>query len=184
MKKYKIINADPPWRYNDRRNKHTRFCGGAMVHYPVMDYKQIASLAVKDITDKDCILFLWATFPNLKEALYVIDAWGFDYKTIGFIWIKTNKINHKPFFGIGHYIKSNSEPCLLAVKGHPQIVSNYVSSVEISPRREHSRKPEIRNKIIQLCGDLPRIELFAREKTEGWDVWGNEVESDIKINLT
>lgn len=175
-KKYQIIYADPPWQYNDRRNKHTRFCGGAMVHYSVMDYRKIGKIPIEGISNKNCILFMWATWPNLIEALYTIDAWGFTYKTIGFIWVKTNKKDSKPFFGIGHYTKSNSEPCLLAIKGHPKITSNFVSSVEISPRQEHSKKPSaIRQNIVSLMGDLPRIELFARENTLGWDVWGNEV---------
>ena len=97
-------------------------------------------------------------------------------------WIKTNKNNGKPFFGIGYYTKSNCEVCLIAVKGKPIKVSNSVSSVIISPRQEHSKKPDqIRDKIVELCGDVPRIELFARKKAEGWDVWGNEVESDINL---
>lgn len=182
MNKYQIIYADPPWRYNDKRNTHTRFCGGAMAHYPVMDYREIANLPVKDLADEPCVLFLWATFPCLREALYVMDSWGFEYKTIGFNWVKTNRVNGKPFFGIGYYTKSNAELCLLGVRGRPKIVSNSVSSIHISPRREHSQKPdEIRDKIVQLLGDLPRIELFAREKVEGWDCWGNEVESTINL---
>ena len=81
--------------------------------------------------------------------------------------------NGKPFFGIGHYTKSNAEVCLLAIRGRPKVVSNYVSSVIISPREEHSKKPdEARDRIVQLCGDLPRIELFARQRVSGWDCWG------------
>jgi len=99
---------------------------------------------------------------------------------LGFSWIKTNKRSGTPFFGIGYYTKSNCEVCLLGIKGRLPVISNKVSSVIISPRREHSRKPDIvREKIVELFGDLPRIELFARQSTPGWDVWGNEVESDI-----
>jgi N6-adenosine-specific RNA methylase IME4 len=182
MKKYQIIYADPPWEYNDRRNKHTRFCGGAMSHYQVMNYKDIANLPVKDITDENCILFLWATYPCLKEALFVIEQWGFVYKTIGFNWVKMNSNNMGVFFGIGYYTKSNAEPCLIAVKGHPKVVDDSISSVLLSARQEHSRKPSlIRERIVQLMGNLPRIELFARRKVEGWDCWGNEVESDIDL---
>ena len=176
-KKYQIILADPPWAYNNRHNKHTRFCGGAMVHYSVMEYRKIAKLPVEDLADANCILFMWATYPNLIEALYTMDAWGFSYRTIGFNWMKTNQNNGKPFFGIGYYTKSNSEPCLIGIKGHPKVKSNSVSQVIISQRREHSRKPdEVRDKIVQLMGDLPRIELFARQKTEGWDIWGNAIQ--------
>lgn len=183
-KKYKIIYADPPWKYNDRRNKHTRFCGGAMAHYPVMDYREIAKIPVGGgLSGKDCVLFLWATFPMLKEALYVLEQWGFKYKTLGFSWIKTNKKNGKPFFGIGFYTKSNCEVCLIGVRGKTiKPITNKISSVIISPREEHSKKPDIvRDKIVELYGNLPRIELFAREKHNGWDAWGNEVKSDIEL---
>lgn len=175
-KKYQIIYADPPWSYRDKRNKHPRLCGGALVHYKTMGIKEIKTLPIQNITDDNCMLFLWATFPNLSEALEVIRAWGFKYKTLGFSWIKTNKNNSKPFFGIGYYTKSNCEVCLIGVKGKPIKVSNSISSVLIEPKEEHSKKPNIvRDKIVQLCGDISRIELFARQKTEGWDVWGNEV---------
>ncbi len=195
--KYQIIYADPPWHYNDRRNNGTKFGGGAGNHYPTMKVNQIKQLPIKEMADKDCILFLWATFPCLKEALEVIEAWGFTYKTLGFSWIKTNKRQNleqysflptdfiDDFFGIGFYTKSNCEVCLLAIKGNGAklVKSNSVSSTIISPRREHSKKPEeTRDRIVQLVGDIPRIELFARQKTEGWDVWGNEVQSDITIS--
>lgn len=180
--KYNIIYADPPWHYNDRRNNHTRFCGGAMAHYPTMKTKDICNLPVKDLADDNCILFLWATFPCLPDALQVMKAWGFTYKTLGFSWIKTNKVNKKPFFGIGYYTKSNCEVCLLGIKGKIKPVSNKVSSVIIEDREEHSKKPDIvRDKIVELCGDLPRIELFARKKSLGWDSWGNEVDCDINL---
>lgn len=182
MKKYNIIYADPPWSYKDKRDKHPRMCGGATSHYNTMSLEQIKALPIKDLAADNCMLFLWVTFPNLQEGLDVIKSWGFKYKTLGFSWIKTNKNNGKPFFGIGYYTKSNCEVCLIGVKGKPIKVSNSVSSVIISPRQEHSKKPDqIRDKIVELCGDVPRIELFARKKTEGWDVWGNEVKSDINL---
>lgn len=175
-KKYNIIYADPPWSYRDKRSSHKRISGGAEVHYPTMSINDIKELPVGDFTDDNCMLFLWATFPNLQEALDVIAAWGFTYKTLGFSWIKTNKNNGKPFFGIGYYTKSNCEVCLIGVKGKPIKVSNSISSVVIAPKGQHSQKPdEIRDKIVAFCGDIPRIELFARTHTPGWDVWGNEV---------
>lgn len=181
-KKYQIIYADPPWFYNDRRNTHTRFSGGAMVHYSTMKCEDIANLGVRNIAEDNAILFLWATYPNLREALQVIKAWGFEYKTIGFNWVKMNSNNMGTFFGIGYYTKSNSEPCLLATRGKPQVIDNSISSIIISPRMEHSHKPAVvRERIVQLMGDLPRIELFARRKVDGWDCWGNEVESDIEL---
>ena len=184
-KKYQIIYADCPWDYKDKRNKHPRLCGGALVHYKTMKIEEIKKLPVIQITDKNCMLFLWATFPNLQEALDVIKSWGFKYKTLGFSWIKTNKVDGKPFFGIGYYTKSNCEVCLIGVKGRPTVINDSISSVLMYPKGEHSKKPHIvREKIVQLCGDLPRIELFARppkdllfedESYKGWDVWGNEV---------
>ena len=183
-KKYNIIYADPPWSYRDKRDKHPRLCGGASAHYNTMTIEEIKNLPINKLADDNCMLFIWVTFPNLQGGLDVIKAWGFTYKTLGFSWIKTNKKNGKPFFGIGYYTKSNCEVCLIGVKGKPIVVSNKVSSVIIAPREEHSKKPDIvRDKIVELCGDLPRIELFARQKAEGWDVWGNEVESDIHIDV-
>jgi N6-adenosine-specific RNA methylase IME4 len=180
--KYKVIYADPPWSYRDKRDKHPRLSGGAAVHYDTMPLNEIKALPISEIADDDCILFLWATFPNLKEALDVMESWGFKYKTLGFSWIKTNKKNGKPFFGIGYYTKSNCEVCLIGVRGRPKIASNYVSSVIISPRDEHSKKPqEARDRIVELCGDVPRIELFARHPQVGWHVAGNGIDGrDIR----
>ena len=175
-KKFKIIYADPPWAYRDKRDKHPRLSGGASVHYNTMELPDIKNMPIHNIRDENCILFMWATFPNLPEALEVIKAWGFTYKTIGFVWIKLNKNDGKPFFGIGHYTKSNSEVCLIGIKGRPEIKSNFVSSVIMAPREGHSKKPDIvREKIVELMGDIPRIELFARQSVEGWDSWGNEI---------
>ena len=175
-KKYSIIYADPPWTYRDKREKHPRFSGGASRHYSTLSISEIKNLPVNKISDTRCMLFLWATFPNLPEAISIIQAWGFSYKTLGFSWIKTNKSNGKPFFGIGFYTKSNCEVCLIGVKGKPIKSSDRVSSVLIAPKEQHSKKPSIvRDKIVEFVGDVPRIELFARQKTPGWDVWGNEI---------
>lgn len=188
MKKYQIIYADPPWSYADQG------CQGTMAnHYKSMKLEDICSLPIKEITDKDCVLFLWATYPMLKEALQVIDNWGFKYKSIAFQWIKLNKKNGKPFYGLGRWTRGNSEPCLLATKGKPKRISKSVFQLVQTPRRKHSQKPEIvRDKIIELLGDLPRIELFARKPKElfenetwdGWDLAGNEINGkDIKQSL-
>ena len=175
-KKYSVIYADPPWSYKDKRDKHPRLCGGATVHYNTMSMEDLKQLPIQSIADDNCYMFMWATFPNLQEALDLMKAWGFKYKTLGFSWIKTNKINGKPFFGIGYYMKSNCEVCLMGLKGKPFKVSNSISSVLIEPREEHSKKPDIaRDNIVKFCGDVPRIELFAREFAEGWDSWGNEL---------
>lgn len=176
MKKYQIIYADPPWSYNDQG------CQGTMAnHYSGMKLEDIKKLPLGGALDKDCILFLWATYPMLREALEVIKAWGFEYKSIAFQWIKLNKNNRKPFYGLGRWTRGNTECCLLATKGKPKRISASVFQLIQQPRGRHSEKPqEAKDKIIQLMGDLPRLEMFARKKeNDGWDVWGNEVESDI-----
>ena len=193
MKKYQIIYADPPWKYNSRANHKTRFRGGACGHYDLMSMDEIKKLPIQDLANNNCALFMWVTFPYLEEQIKLFKHWGFRYRTVGFNWIKTNKRQNleqysylptepDPFFGVGYYTKSNSELCLLGIKGQLEVLDNSISSIVIAQRREHSRKPdEIRDKIIRLFGDLSRIELFAREKTEGWDVWGNEVDCDIEF---
>lgn len=173
--KYSIIYADPPWFYNGGRTKNHKFNCGARGHYPVMSFEDIYKLPVQNITNENAALFLWCTFPRLKEGIQTIKSWGFEYKTGGFTWVKTNKNNNNPFFGVGYYTKSNAEICLLGIKGKMKPVSNKVSSVIVSPIQKHSEKPnEARTRIVKLFGDLPRIELFAREETMGWDCWGHE----------
>ena len=191
MKRYNIIYADPPWRYND---KLQHYGGGAESHYSTMSQHDLCSLEIDTITGKDCALFMWATWPQLVVAVSVIEAWGFVYKTCAFVWIKTNKrlpvgqTSFLPqdmfddFMGLGRWTRGNTEFCLFATTGKPQRQSNAVRQIVYSPVGRHSSKPnEVRSRIVDLCGDLPRIELFAREPTDGWDVWGNEVDSDITI---
>ena len=178
-KKYNLIMADPPWAYNARNNVKTRFAGGAMAHYPVMKTAEICALPVRLIAADNCALVLWVTFPKLLDGLEVMAAWGFRYATVAFNWFKASK-SGSPVFGVGYYTKSNSEIALLGIKGRMKPVSNFVSQVIVSQREQHSKKPDIaRKKIVELFGDLPRIELFARDKADGWDVWGNEVHNDI-----
>lgn len=150
-----------------------------------MPTEEIKALNVQDLADNDCVLFLWATFPKLKDALDVIKAWGFTYKTVAFVWIKLSPSSTKIFWGLGSWTRSNAEICLLATKGHPKRISPRVHQVIISHIEEHSKKPEeARRRIVALMGDLPRIELFARQSPTGWDVWGNEVNSDIIMEET
>jgi len=177
--KYSIIYADPPWKYEDNR------CQGACErHYATLSNKRICELPVNKLAAENSVLFLWATYPMLKEAFEVIDSWGFTYKTIAFQWVKLNKSGNGYFLGLGRWSRSNTEPCLLAVKGKPKRVSASVRQLITSPLRRHSQKPdETRDRIVELVGDLPRLELFAREKIDGWDSWGNEVKNNIKLSL-
>lgn len=178
MKKYQIIYADPPWRYYTYSKKGLG--RSAESHYPTMAVNEICSLPVREIADKDCALFLWVTIPCLKEGLSVLEAWGFSYKTVAFVWIKQNKKSESLFWGMGYWTRANAELCILATRGRPRRISAGVHQVIISHIEEHSKKPmEARKRIEQLMGDVPRIELFARQRHTGWDAWGNEVESDI-----
>ena len=180
IEKFEIIYADPPWKYFvwDKKAKGRT----AENHYNTMPVSDICALTVRQLAAQDSALFLWATFPNLQEAFEVIKAWGFTYKTVAFVWIKKNKKADSLFWGLGHWTRANAEICLLATKGNPKRVSKSVHQVIMSPIAEHSKKPDItRDRIVELMGDLSRVELFARSKTEGWHVWGNEVDSDIAL---
>jgi len=174
-KKYDIIYADPPWKYNQRANTG-KFRGGAFMHYKLLNTDAICNLPVNKLTQEHAALFLWTTFPHLSSGLKVMEAWGFSYKTCGFVWAKLNKVSPSLFFGVGYYTKSNAEVCLLGIKGKMKPVDNRVSSLILSPLRQHSQKPhEARDRIVQLFGNRTRIELFARTLTEGWDIWGMEL---------
>ena len=141
-------------------------------------------LFVGELAAKDCALFLWITFPCLCEALEVLAAWGFSYKTVAFVWVKQNRRNDDLFTGMGYWTRANAEICILATKGHPKRVDAGVRQVILSHIEEHSKKPdEARERIVRLMGDLPRVELFARQSPEGWDVWGNEVECTAHLPM-
>jgi len=168
-----------------------------------MTVEEICDIPVKNIANDDCILFMWATFPKIEEALNVIKAWGFKYKSGGFIWLKINKNKKTPSYGLGRWTRGNIEPCLfatregsemcpedivdvepclLATKGKPKRDCAGVFQLIVAPSMGHSAKPpETRDKIVKLMGSLPRVELFAREQADGWDAIGNEIDGrDIR----
>lgn len=179
MSLYKIIYADPPWTYRDKALAGNR---GAGCKYNLMTLDELKKLPVFKIADSDCALFLWVTMPKLNECFDLIKAWGFEYKTVAFTWIKLNKKSLTPFMGMGRWTRANAEVCLLATHGKPKRISASIHSVVMTPIEAHSVKPnEVRDRIVSLMGGVKRIELFAREKTEGWDVWGDEVENDIEL---
>ena len=181
-KKYKVIYADPPWQYRVYSKKGQG--RSAENHYHTMNIDDIRSLPVADIADDDCVLFLWITFPCLKEGISVMESWGFTYKTCGFNWVKRNKKKDTYFMGLGFWTRSNSEVCLIGTKGHKR-VSKAVSQICDARVMAHSKKPdEIRKRIVELCGDVPRIELFARKTADGWDCLGDEIDGkDIRDAL-
>jgi len=177
--KYKIIYADPPWSYKDKDLAGNR---GAGCKYDVMEAIDISKINVGGVSDDDCILFMWVTMPKLNECFDLIKAWGFEYKTVAFTWVKRNKKSSSWFWGMGRWTRANAEVCLLATKGHPKRINAGVHSVIDTPIQAHSQKPdEVRERIVKLVGDLPRLEMFARKKTVGWDVFGNEVEGSIEL---
>jgi N6-adenosine-specific RNA methylase IME4 len=171
-KKYDIIYADPPWNYRDKAVAGKR---GASFKYPTMKLEQICELPIKDIRSDNCALFMWATMPLLPVAFDVIDAWGFKYKTVAFTWVKHYKKAKTHFVGMGHWTRANAELCLLATRGRVKRVSDSVRQVVEAPIGKHSQKPDaVRDRIVDLLGDLPKIELFACKRVVGWDAWGNE----------
>jgi len=180
---YRVIYADPPWTFAtySRKGKGR----SAEAHYDCMSLAEIKALPVAEWAAADCVLLLWTTDPLLPTALDVLAAWGFTYKTVGFYWAKLNKsadptiYRDASFFtGLGFWTRANPEMCLLATRGHPHRRNANVRKLIVSPRREHSRKPdEAYERIEGLCAG-PYLEMFARSTRPGWDRWG--AESDLR----
>jgi len=184
MNRYKIIYADPGWTYKTWSGKGNGRSAGN--HYLTMTIEEIHSLPVHKIACKDSVLLLWTTMPLLREGIETIECWGFTYKTCAFTWVKKNKNTDSWFLGLGYYTRSNAELCLLGTRGSPlKRRSKSVRSVIATHRGAHSKKPHIvRDKIVELFGDLPRMELFARERVPGWDSLGYEVDGlDLRQSL-
>lgn len=181
MKKYQLIYADPAWQYKDKRTGGS-YQSGAAQKYKVMPVGEMFNLPIQSIAADDCLLAMWHVAPMPLEAINLVHAWGFTLKTMkGFTWHKITK-NGLSHFGMGHYTRANTEDCLFAIRGKPKIVSHSVRQFIEAPIRAHSQKPdEARERLTQLVGDVPRVELFARQTFEGWDSWGDEIESDFKL---
>ncbi|MBF0265436.1 MAG: DNA methyltransferase [Gammaproteobacteria bacterium] len=181
-KKYQVIYCDPPWHYNNRKSN-----GAAVNHYPTMKQNELIKMRsfIDDIADTPCFLLMWATYPLLAESLELVNAWGFTYKTVAFTWVK-KYANGNYSIGGGNYTRSNAEICLLGLRGKNFKVQDFVKNRAINQiietndqgKRIHSRKPsETKERIDLLFGkDVNKIELFARETSDGWDHWGNEVD--------
>jgi len=164
--KYRIVYADPPWKYGDQLTENY---GSTKFHYPSMTISELCALPVKDLAEENAVLFLWVTSPILPEAFDVIRAWGFAYKS-SFVW---DKIKHN----MGHYNSVRHEFLLICTRGSclpdSRKLTDSVQSIERSEK--HSQKPvEFRAIIEEMYTVGKKIELFAREKTAGWDTWGNE----------
>jgi len=188
-KKFDVIYADPPWDYNgklqfDKSSTDAEiidlsrkiFISSAAFKYPTLKTGELMKLPVQDIAKDDCLLFMWTSNPHLAQAIELGEAWGFEYKTVAFVW---DKMNHNP----GQYTLSNCELCLIFKRGRipkPRGARNMQQLVR-SPRKEHSEKPvEVIQAIEKMFPAQERIELFARRKTKGWSVWGLDMltESD------
>jgi len=180
--RFSIIYADPPWEYDN--DLSGRVMNGAIT-YPTMSTNTIAKIPVRDIRADDSVLFMWATMPKLEDAFKVIHGWGFQYITCAFVWIKQNKSGEGIFSGMGYWTNQNAELVLLGKHGKPQRIANNIKQVVMAPVGRHSAKPpEVRERIVQLMGDLPRVELFARDLTPGWTCLGNEVDgNDIRDSI-
>ncbi len=186
-KKYKIILADPPWQFTGLGSKGIR--SGAMrkdkpeLHrnipieekYPTMSVEELKELPIERICANDCVLFMWTTDSHLPFAIEIMEAWGFRYATIAFVWLKKTTTGKQVCY-YGYWTMKGMELCLLGRKGKPKPEVHNIRQITPAKRREHSRKPDVvRKKIVALMGNIPRIELFAREKVNGWDCCGNEI---------
>jgi N6-adenosine-specific RNA methylase IME4 len=187
--RYNIIYADPPWKFSPMGISPDKIHGDnyksrqAESHYQTMSIEDIAKLPVKSLAAKSSVIFMWVTSPFLEKGIEVMKAWGFKYKTVGFCWAKRNKDDTRWASGMGWYTLSQVELCLIGTKG-PTLkrIKRNVRQLIVAPRGKHSSKPHTaRERIEAIYGDVPRIELFARERTPGWDAFGNEVESDVSL---
>lgn len=186
---FDIIYADPPWDYGGKMQfdkssikkenpdwKKGIFISAANFNYPTVKTKDLMNIPLEKICKPDCLLFMWVTNPHLAQGIQLGEAWGFEYKTVAFIW---DKLNHNP----GQYTLSNCEICLVFKKGKiptPRGARNIQQLVRV-PRREHSRKPdEVRKSIELMFPTQKKIELFARQKPEGWSVWGLDIREERK----
>lgn len=177
--KFGVILADPPWHFQSWSPEHQ----DRKAPYETMSREEIKALPVPSIAADDCVLFLWICWPQLEEALELIRAWGFIYKTCAFSWIKADTGQLEMFrddadvqVGLGYWSRANSEVCLLATRGSPKRLNADVRQAIVEPRREHSRKPDCVYERIERLVDGPYCELFARTTRPNWTSWGNQTD--------
>lgn len=181
-RKYNIIYADPPWSFNSVKSGGS-MKSGAAAKYQTMTLDQMKALDVPALCEKDCVLIMWYVSSQPQEALDLVKAWGFTLKNMNaFIWRKLST-NLIPHFGMGYWTRAGAECALIAVRGKPKAECRSIRQVRDEVVGEHSEKPGIfRDDIVKLCGDLPRLEMFARTAPAGWDVFGNEVDGSVHID--
>jgi N6-adenosine-specific RNA methylase IME4 len=184
---YGAILADPPWHFKFWWGGHeARKPAGSRRDevgppYQTMKEDELSSLPVGELAAPDCVLFLWTCWPTIEQSLRILNRWGFEFKTCAFAWMKADPYrlfadDKTPYAGMGYWTRANTEPCLLATRGHPKRLNADVRQGIIAPRREHSRKPEGVHERIERLVAGPYLELFARQRRPGWDCWGNEVD--------
>tara|TARA_R110000772_G_scaffold67595_1_gene150090 strand:+ start:4920 stop:5474 length:555 start_codon:yes stop_codon:yes gene_type:complete len=182
--KYEIIYCDPPWQFNNKKTGGS-MKSGASSHYLTTGIEGLKSIPINDIAADNCTLIMWYVGSMPQEAIDLVNAWGFTIKNMnGFVWNKLT-VKGNPFFGMGFRTRAGSESAIIAIKGKSKVNSHSVRAVHSFPVSKHSKKPiEFRDLIVELCGDLPRLEMFARDSAEGWDVFGNEAPNSIEIKGT
>lgn len=195
-KKYQVVYADPPWKFHlspdkaytskqkfDENGKQYYPALDIENHYPSMTESEISALPIKDLIDKDAACFMWTTDTHMPQALEIMKAWGFTYKTVAFVWEKqTSKGN--PVSLLSPWIHKTYEICLLGTKGAMMKYKkdNTIRQMVKVQRGKHSAKPqEVADRIVRMFPDCARIELFARDAKPGWDVWGNEIQNTIEL---
>lgn len=183
---YDVLYADPPWSYRDKAPK-----GGAEEQYQTVSLADLCKMPIGALGKPDSVLFMWATWPTLPDALTLMQAWGYEFKNCAYLWAKINKKAPTPFFGLGHWTRGNTEPCLLGVRGKPHRVDAKVEqllcddNLVAAKLARHSEKPnEVRERILKLMGPQSfAVELFARKQFEGWDSFGNELPPETSLQL-
>ncbi len=181
---FELLEVDPCWSYGDKLIR-----GGAEHHYPTMSLAELIALPVEKLAAENAVMFMWATWPLLPDAFALMKGWGFSYKNCGLLWTKVNRVaTDTPFVGLGHWTRGNTEPCLLGVRGKPKRIDKAVQQLMmgdelvVAPIGAHSAKPiEAKNRMIQLMGDVPAIELFARSRDPRFESWGNEIDSTVEL---
>lgn len=181
QKKYNIIYADPPWEFSNKKTGGSMI-SGADAKYPTMTLDQLKQLDVESLCDDDCVLVMWYVSSQPQEAIDLVKSWGFTIKNMnGFIWVKLTQM-FLQFFGMGFWTRAGAECAIIATRGKPKPANKSVRQVRLAVIGRHSEKPdEFRQDVVKLCGDVPRLEMFARCAPEGWDVFGNEAPNSIKI---
>jgi site-specific DNA-methyltransferase (adenine-specific) len=183
QRKYSIIYADPAYNFSNRYKSSDERITNIDDFYETMTIEDICNLPIKNLSKDNSVLFIWSTDAHLEACMKIIKSWGFTYKTIAFVWLKKEK-SGKDCFIKGVWTGKSTEVCLLATKGkaYHLLKDRKVRQLIRATMGKHSEKPdEARKRIVQMFGNISRIELFAREKSEGWHVWGNEVKSNINM---